>query len=317
MLDQKCRKAFETRDLITMRVFLEKLIAEGNHDNVDTYKKSPLMYACNFGDFELVKTLLDAGVDVNKLSIDGDSAIMYAIRNHNKINAAKIVELLLKHGADIDSDINKKNEYPLLLAAKLDNLQCFKLLLPYSLWCYNHIDKYGYSAVSYANQNSCKRELDRFLFRGKVKKRIQHIGSLFLKLITFPFMLISSMSAYILRKLGILEQQPINTLKNSNVVSESPVKFSYEAPQQYDAEFEAFAHNIKNHIEYTLKKSEAVKSHLKDNLNESEAIVFQLKRMPKESESFTTQLKNATTQYEIAKNTYIAKRIFLKHPENI
>jgi ankyrin repeat protein len=159
-----------------MRAFLERLIKDGNQDDVDTYRITPLMYACKFGNFSLVKTLLDAGVNTNKINIDGDSAVMYAVNNSNRTDGAEIVTTLIKHGVDIDSNINKKSEYPLLIAAKMDNQQCFKALLPYSAWCRHHIDKHGYSAVSYANKNNCKHELDKFFLEIMLKNGYNILG---------------------------------------------------------------------------------------------------------------------------------------------
>lgn len=306
MLDQKCREIFESKDLIAMRAFLERLIKDGNQDDVDTYRITPLMYACKFGNFSLVKTLLDAGVNTNKINIDGDSAVMYAVNNSNRTDGAEIVTTLIKHGVDIDSNINKKSEYPLLIAAKMDNQQCFKALLPYSAWCRHHIDKHGYSAVSYANKNNCKHELDKFFFRDNVKKRIQHFGSLLLKPITFPFKIILSICVYLLEMVGLIKSSKISTSRTPVGISMdsgsgSGAKITFDAPQQYDAEFEMFARDMKNHVESTFKKSEAVVARLNHDLKEAEAIVARLKTTPNDA----SQLEDAISKQETAKNTYI------------
>lgn len=303
MLNQKCKEIFEGGDLPAMHFFIKNLISDGSQNDVDTYRKSPLMYACEFGNVDLVKTLLDADVDVNIASVDGDTAIMYAIRNKNIKNSSEIVALLLKYGADVDDVINKKNEYPLLVAAKLGNKQCFKLLLPYSAWCYNHIDKQGYSAIAYANRNNCKAELDRFLFYSKVKKRIQYFGSLLLRAITLPFMLIERISSCFFKKLDILESPAVSILKGNNVVPEEfSVKFNNETLQQYDAAFEAFAQDIKNHVELTVKKSEYVVSHLGYNLNNLKSIVSQLEQTA--TYGTLDDIIDAETRYEAAERVY-------------
>lgn len=312
MLDQRCKKIFESHDLLAMSLFIEQLIKDGKQDDVDTYKKTPLMYACNYGNFALVNILLDAGVDVNKVSINGDAAVTYAIYNRNRNEGAKIIATLLKNGADVDEYINKKSEYPLLVAAKFDNAQCFKILLPYSTWCYHDVDKDGYSAILYASQNSCKPELDRFLFYAKIKERSKSLGLLLLRFINLPFKFLRSASVYFLKKTGVLDPDPVSILKNSNVPSDAIVKFNDDALQQYDSEFEAFAQDIKNHVELTLLKSKSVVAQLEANLKKSEDLVAQLENASNEHNTVVEQFKDAVTQQEIAKSAYVANSRILE-----
>ncbi len=304
MLDQKCRDTFASGDLIAMHAFVEKLIRDGNHDDLDAYKKSPLMYACKFGNIALVKILLNSGVDVNKLSVDGESAVTHAIYNSNRGYGAEIIVSLLKHDANIDEDISINNEYPLLIAAKLDNHQCFKLLLPHSAWCSNYIDKRGCSAISYANQNNCKEELDKFLFHAKGKKSIQYTGAPPLGFTILLFTLIKDVAIFCLIKLGFLELQPVGILKNGNVSFDS-VRVTFNVPQQHDAEFKRFVQDMKSHVEATCKKLEAIVYHRKDTLIKLKKVVALLQDTPDKSEAIMAQLKAAEAEKEAANESYV------------
>ena len=61
---------------------------------------TPLMIAADEGDLTKVKKLLGKGADVNGRNGDGNTALMYAAYG----NHAPIVELLLDHQADVESE---------------------------------------------------------------------------------------------------------------------------------------------------------------------------------------------------------------------
>jgi ankyrin repeat protein len=92
-----------------------KLLIENGADvNQSGCERYPLMYACRFGDTELVKMLIDAGADVKTNdAVDEWQAIHYACMN--KDFGAEIIELLIKHGADVNAT-DKSNISPIYIA---------------------------------------------------------------------------------------------------------------------------------------------------------------------------------------------------------
>jgi hypothetical protein len=105
---------------------------------------------------------------------------------------------------------------------------------------------------------------------------------------------------------GLIKSSKISTSRtpvgiSKNRGADSRAKITFDAPQQYDAEFEMFARDMKNHVESTFKKSEAVVARLNHDLKEAEAIVARLKTTPNDA----SQLEDAISKQETAKNTYI------------
>lgn len=68
------------------------------------------------GDFELVKKLVDMGADVNEVSKNGMTPLMYAAR-YNKVD---ILKLLIENGANVKVK-NPKNSFTALRYAELSN----------------------------------------------------------------------------------------------------------------------------------------------------------------------------------------------------
>lgn len=65
---------------------------------------TPLMLACNSGNYDAAKLLLENGVDVNATDYCGNTALMYTVNfytyTRGKEEQVKIAELLLQYGAD-------------------------------------------------------------------------------------------------------------------------------------------------------------------------------------------------------------------------
>ena len=65
---------------------------------------TPLMLACNSGNYDAAKLLLENGVDVNATDFCGDTALMYTVNfythTRGKEEQVRIAELLLQYGAD-------------------------------------------------------------------------------------------------------------------------------------------------------------------------------------------------------------------------
>lgn len=84
------------KSLITNSTF-ENLTVNATVTEVDTFCK-----LIQQGNFEAVKGMIEAGIDINKKSV-GMTPLMYAAR-HNKV---EILKLLLANGADIKAKSNR------------------------------------------------------------------------------------------------------------------------------------------------------------------------------------------------------------------
>lgn len=66
------------------------LIEKGADIELESNKKTPLMYAAKYGQLDVVKLLLEKGVDPEKISSKGRTALDYA----NRGGFEQIVEIL-------------------------------------------------------------------------------------------------------------------------------------------------------------------------------------------------------------------------------
>ena len=90
--------------------FLLKMGAEA--DQQDAVGQTPLMFAAYFGHVEVVKTLILAGVDINRTLNGGMNPLWLATEKDN----VETVKTLLRAGAEVDKP-NLKNATPLMYAA--------------------------------------------------------------------------------------------------------------------------------------------------------------------------------------------------------
>ena len=73
----------------------------------------PLAEAVKLADARMVKTLLDAGAGPESANLDGETALMVAI----KTGDLPIVEMLIKAGANVNVVEKFHNQTPLMYAA--------------------------------------------------------------------------------------------------------------------------------------------------------------------------------------------------------
>uniref|UniRef100_A0A914DN02 Major sperm protein n=1 Tax=Acrobeloides nanus TaxID=290746 RepID=A0A914DN02_9BILA len=99
---------------------------------------------------EIVRYLLEKGADLNRKDMNGSIALHYAAQNKN--DNKLIVELLLKHGADIEHQ-NTEGETCLMTASSRNNIEVVCYLLEKGADS-NIKDKYGRTALFYVvNEN--------------------------------------------------------------------------------------------------------------------------------------------------------------------
>lgn len=97
-------------------------------DEKDCWEKTPLQFACQYGDIEHIQSILQAGADKNVVDNNGYSILHYAAMNSNNSNVLKfVVEKLYS------DSINKQNgfgETALSLACNFStNIENVKLLI--------------------------------------------------------------------------------------------------------------------------------------------------------------------------------------------
>jgi len=131
---------------------LKKNLNEGfDIDTLGEYASSPLHYACREGHIEMVKILVENGANVN---IQNHYSTIYPIFDaitsvSNKKNSFSILQLLIKHGANIEKTDSFGNTL-LYHAIEEENIILIKLLL--QLGCdINHVSRHDKdSALHYA-----------------------------------------------------------------------------------------------------------------------------------------------------------------------
>ncbi|KAL6717826.1 hypothetical protein ACLMJK_003911 [Lecanora helva] len=103
--------------------------------------RTALQVAVKLGHYQIAKTLLDLGADMNAKDEDGDTALCLAIRH----DETESLRLLL----DLRADINTKDKYgdtPLMLAANCNKVECMRLLLDFGADM-NAKNKHGHTAL--------------------------------------------------------------------------------------------------------------------------------------------------------------------------
>ncbi|PPD23122.1 MAG: hypothetical protein CTY18_04795 [Methylomonas sp.] len=94
--------------------------SEASVDNQTT----PLMCACRLGELEIVKTLVQLGVDINALNNDGNNALWFACYSGN----LAIIDYLIENGIDINHQ-NENGVTCLMYAASASKTEVVERLL--------------------------------------------------------------------------------------------------------------------------------------------------------------------------------------------
>jgi ankyrin repeat protein len=105
------REALQEGDLKQARDMLNN--AQVRVNGKDEYGMTPLMYASEVGDRDLVLALINMGADVNAREIEGRTPLMFA----SHVGHVKVVMLLIMKGADVNAAEREKHYTALMLAA--------------------------------------------------------------------------------------------------------------------------------------------------------------------------------------------------------
>ncbi|MHC4662573.1 MAG: ankyrin repeat domain-containing protein [Planctomycetota bacterium] len=103
---------------------MKKLIGSSGNINAEIRGASPISIACENGDEAMAALLIKNGINPNtRLRASGDTMLHVAARNGH----IKVMELLLKKGADVDA-INLMSATPLQLAIGANQKETVKFL---------------------------------------------------------------------------------------------------------------------------------------------------------------------------------------------
>jgi len=145
----------------------QPIILGSEYDLEDYDETSILFYAIRNGvSIDAIEILLDYGVDIKQIDEDGLSAIDVAI----KFKREDIVELCISRGLDINKTSRKSGINPLLLASCFNNIPMVELLLKHNADI-NSSDNSGMSAKDYAKKLGQKKMLE-FLDKNGAKHNI-------------------------------------------------------------------------------------------------------------------------------------------------
>jgi ankyrin repeat protein len=126
------------------------LIDAGANVNSETrYKITPLSLACKNGNAAIIERLLKAGVDSNSTSEEGQTALMTAALN-GKVDAIK---MLLAHGAKVNATEPYKGQTALMWAAGEGNSDAAALLIEFG-GDVKAKSKAGFTALLFAVMNN-------------------------------------------------------------------------------------------------------------------------------------------------------------------
>ena len=151
---QELLKAIKEDLLVEVKRLLEKNNYNLNSDviigkeyDLEEYDEIPLLFYLiqTQASLDVIKLLIDYGMDITKTTREGVGAIDYAI----KYNRKDIVELCKEHGISLTSSKRKSGLTPLMLAASFNDIDMIKYLIENGANI-NDRDKFGMNALDYA-----------------------------------------------------------------------------------------------------------------------------------------------------------------------
>lgn len=136
---------------------------------------TPLILASRYGDIEMVKNVLKYEPDVHKARKNGVTALHRAIFNPKNEDRKKIVQMLLRSGAE-STRITHDGQTPLHQASKLGYLDVVELLLDQDKVNVDAEDEDGWTALHLASLKG-HADVARKLFEKGAKRKIERGGT--------------------------------------------------------------------------------------------------------------------------------------------
>ena len=120
------------QDIATVR----ELLGYGVDVNAPTgyMKSTALMYAVVNESTEIAELLLAAGADVDAVDRSDETALMYAVHNHQRLpgnNRVRMARILIGYGANVNAFSIRRRVTPLIIASRKDQLWAIDLLLDF------------------------------------------------------------------------------------------------------------------------------------------------------------------------------------------
>ena len=156
--DSKERNAFQLAVERGMSKLVDKMVEKGVLPNVkDTDGWTPLQHAITRGDTNMIRVLVKAGADVNAHIPDGGTPLLFACDTPEIADddtRAKVIDALLRYGADADKQHPDTGATPMMQLAGHDNRsKSLEMLLTYPV-NRDLCDKQGMNAVFHALGNT-------------------------------------------------------------------------------------------------------------------------------------------------------------------
>jgi ankyrin repeat protein len=161
---ERLLKAIEEDILVEVK----RLLKSGNYNlnleveigteyDLDEYDEIPLLfYLIQKGiSLEMLKLLIDNGMDIKMVNREGVGAIDYAIKYKRK----DIVKLCKDYGIDLSQSRRKSGLTPLMLAASFSDIDMMEYLIENGA-SPNQRDRFGMSAFDYAAKLGQKRAVE-------------------------------------------------------------------------------------------------------------------------------------------------------------
>lgn len=137
------------KQLIDNGIDLSKTLVLGDEYELDSPDEvSVLFFAIRkYASIELIKLLLEHGVDLFEVDSEGVSSLDVAI----KFKRHDVVQLCIDSGFDLNTTKRKSGITPLILASCFNDIDMLKLLLENGAKIDNK-DKFGMNAIEYAQK---------------------------------------------------------------------------------------------------------------------------------------------------------------------
>ena len=113
------------------------------------FDNTPLHAAAHNGDLEMVRVLLDYGVDIDAQNDGHCTPLDFASRNGHR-NDSRVVQFLIEHGADINARASRSGFAPLHRASKNGRIEVVSLLIEHGANVEVQ-DKYGRTPLDVAS----------------------------------------------------------------------------------------------------------------------------------------------------------------------
>lgn len=129
---------------------LAAILQENNEekDVLDSFGLDPIHWAVVYGNYEAVRLLIDAGIDVNRVDDTGKPLLNLAV----KYSDTRMCKMLIDAGADLNAASSMEGYTPILEASRIKNSELVKLFIDNGA-DYEATDDNDWVALNHATYN--------------------------------------------------------------------------------------------------------------------------------------------------------------------